>query len=138
MFSKVNIWRMVLTAILVVVVAGFASAQIDASALMRAQQNQQRGLDANGMPIDPSQQGANGQQLDANGNPIEGEKADSTKKKRPRKPLESYFFSDSIRSLRNFKWHINRDYNTVEVEPIDTTLTLWRLDYPHYHKRTGT
>ena len=137
MFSKVNIWRMVLTAILVVVVAGFASAQIDASALMRAQQNQQRGLDANGMPIDPSQQGANGQQLDANGNPIEGEKADSTKKKRPRKPLESYFFSDSIRSLRNFKWHINRDYNTVEVEPIDTTLTLWRLDYPHYHKRLG-
>ena len=137
MFSKVNIWRMVLTAILVVVVAGFASAQIDASALMRAQQNQQRGLDANGMPIDPSQQSANGQQLDANGNPIEGEKADSTKKKRPRKPLESYFFSDSIRSLRNFKWHINRDYNTVEVEPIDTTLTLWRLDYPHYHKRLG-
>ena len=137
MFSKVNIWRMVLTAILVVVVAGLASAQIDASALMRAQQNQQRGLDANGMPIDPSQQSANGQQLDANGNPIEGEKADSTKKKRPRKPLESYFFSDSIRSLRNFKWHINRDYNTVEVEPIDTTLTLWRLDYPHYHKRLG-
>ena len=120
-----------------VTVGGFASAQVDASALMRAQQNQQRGLDANGMPIDPSQQSANGQQLDANGNPIEGEKADSTKKKKPRKPLESYFFSDSIRSLRNFKWHINRDYNTVEVEPIDTTLTLWRLDYPHYHKRLG-
>ena len=128
---------MVLAAVLVIAVSGSVSAQIDARSLMNAQRNQQRGLDANGMPIDPSQQGTDGQQLDANGNPINGEQADTTKKKKPRKPLESYFFSDSIRSLRNFQWHIDREYNTVEVEPIDTTLNVWRLDYPHYHKRLG-
>ena len=116
--SWARIWRMVLTVAFVAVgVVGYA--QVDASALMRAQQNQQRGLDANGMPLDPSQQGVDGQQVDENGNPISGEQADSTKKKRPRKPLESYFFSDSIRALRNFQWHIDRDYNTVKVEPID-------------------
>ena len=128
MFRRVNILRVVLAVVLVVAVGGFASAQVDARALMNAQRNQQRGLDANGMPLDPSQQNANGQQVDANGNPIEGEQADSTKKKKPRKPLESYFFNDSIRALRNFKWHINRDYNTVEVEPVDTTFQNWRLD----------
>ena len=119
---------MALAAVLVIAVSGSVSAQIDARSLMNAQRNQQRGLDANGMPIDPSQQGTDGQQLDANGNPINGEQADTTKKKKPRKPLESYFFSESIRSLRNFQWHIDREYNTVEVEPIDTTLNVWRLD----------
>ena len=126
-----------LTAIFMVAVGGFASAQLDARALMNAQRQQQNGLGPNGLPAvnDPNQQG---QQVDENGNPIDGEQADSTKKKRPRKPLESYFFSDSIRALRNFMWHINRDYNTVDIEPIDTTLTVWRLDYPHYHKRLGS
>jgi hypothetical protein len=138
-FSKANIWRLVLAAIFVVAVGGFASAQLNARAMMNAQRQQQQCLGPNGLPgvTDPSQQGANGQQLDSNGNPIPAENADSTKKKKPRKPLESYFFSDSIRALRNFKWHINRDYNTVDVQPIDTTLTNWRLDYPHYNKRLG-
>ena len=90
------------------------------------------------MPLDSSQQTTDGQQVDENGNPINGENADTTKKKRPRKPLESYFFSDSVRALRNFQWHIDREYNAVRVEPIDTTLALWRLDYPHYHKRLGS
>ncbi|MBQ5691546.1 MAG: hypothetical protein IIV24_08640, partial [Alistipes sp.] len=107
--------------------------------MMNAQRNQQQGLGPNGLPgmTDPNQQNGDGAQVDENGKPIQGEQADTTKKKRPRKPLESYFFSDSIRSLRNFQWHIDRDYNTVEVMPVDTTLNLWRLDYPHYHKRLG-
>ena len=83
--SWARIWRIVLTVAFVMVgVVGYA--QIDARSLMNAQRNQQRGLDANGMPLDQSQQGADGQQVDENGKPIEGEKADSTKKKRPRKP----------------------------------------------------
>ena len=49
-----KIWRAMLAAILVVAVSAGASAQIDARALMNAQRNQQRGLDANGMPLDPS------------------------------------------------------------------------------------
>ena len=129
----VNIFRVVLSAIFVVVATSTVYAQIDASSLMRAQRE---GKDITGgygaNPYDTTGQ------VDENGNPVNGEQADSTeKKKRPRKPLESYFFSDSIRALRNFQWHIDRDYNTVRVEPIDTTLTLWRLDYPHYHKRLG-
>ena len=138
MLNRANIWRLVLAAILVVAVGGFASAQVDARALMNAQRQQQQGIGSNGLPsLDATQQGADGQQLDANGNPIEGEQADSTKKKKPRKPLESYFFNDSIRAMRNFKWHISRDYNTIEMAPIDTTLNVWRLDYPHYHHGLG-
>lgn len=142
--GRAYILRMAMAVIFMVAVVISADAQVDASALMRAQRQGQQGLGQNGMggygqnPYDTTnQQGADGQQVDENGNPIDGEQTDSTKKKKPRKPLESYFFSDSIRALRNFQWHIDRDYNKVEVEPIDTTLTLWRLDYPHYHKRLG-
>ena len=125
-------------AVAMVTASATVYAQVDASALMRAQrqgQNITGGYGAN--PYDTSaQQGADGQP--ANGEqPAEGDGSDTTKKKKPRKPLESYFFSDSIRALRNFKWHIDRDYNTVKIEPIDTTLNVWRLDYPHYHKRLG-
>ncbi len=63
---------------------------------------------------------------------------DTTKKKRKiRKPLESYFFSDSIRSLKNFKWNISRDFNRVEIQPLDTMLTDWRIDYPFYREGVG-
>ncbi len=118
---------------------GQAMAQMDASTLMRGQQNAARGLGGmqqqNGMGgygTNPYDTGENGE-----GAP-EGEQQDSTKKeKKPRKPLESYFFSDSIRSLRNFQWTIDRNTNKVMVAPIDTTLALWRLDYPHQHKRLG-
>ena len=116
-----------------------AMAQLDASALMRGQQNASRGL--NGMQQQNGQggYGTNPYDTDPNGEGApEGDKQDSTKKeKRPRRPLESYFVSDSIRSLRNFQWTIDRNTNKVVVAPIDTTLALWRLDYPHQHKRLG-
>ena len=42
----------------------------------------------------------------------DGQPQDTTKKERRiRKPLESYFFSDSIRALNNFRWSVKRDYN---------------------------
>ena len=134
-FSRANIVRLVLAAIMMIA-ATSAFAQ-DARALLNAQRKGKNVMGGYGSnPYDTtSQQGADGQQVDENGNPINGENVDSTKQKKPRKPLESYFFSDSIRALRNFQWHINRDYNSVEIEPVDTTLNLWRLDYPHYHKR---
>ena len=63
---------------------------------------------------------------------------DSTKQEnRIRKPLESYFFSDSIRALPNFKWNLRRGYNRVEIQPLDTTLTDWRIDYPFYREDVG-
>ena len=63
---------------------------------------------------------------------------DTTKKERKiRKPLESYFFNDSIRALNNFKWHVSRDFNRVEIGPLDTTLTDYRIDYPFYREDVG-
>ena len=39
---------------------------------------------------------------------------DTTKKERKiRKPLESYFFNDSIRALNNFKWHVKAAISTA-------------------------
>ena len=118
---------------------GEAMAQIDASSLMRGQQNASRGLNGMQQQNGLGGYGTNPYDTDPNGEGApEGNKQDSTKKeKRPRRPLESYFFSDSIRSLRNFQWTIDRNTNKVIVAPIDTTLALWRLDYPHQHKRLG-
>ena len=79
--------------------------------------------------------GANPFQSDNSGQ--QANQADTTKKKRIRKPLESYFFNDSIRALPNFSWTINRDYNKVEINPLDTTLATWRIDYPFYKEGVG-
>ncbi len=68
--------------------------------------------------------------------PEDGEEADSVKDKR-RKPLESYFFSDSIRGLRNISWNVSRDYNEINFAPLDTTLADWRIDYPVYREGVG-
>ncbi|MBR2326064.1 MAG: putative porin [Alistipes sp.] len=134
--SRGNILRRVLIMLLLVVVGGVTHAQIDASALMRAKRQGQDITGGYGSNPYDTTQGGDGTQTDGT-NPADGEKGDTTKKKRPRKPLESYFFSDSVRALRNFQWFIDREYNTVRIEPIDTMLTVWRLDYPHYHKRLG-
>ncbi len=100
------------------------SAQLDARSILRAQQQ--------------------GQQTDLYGsNPYESDDEatiaqDTARKERKiRKPLESYFFSDSVRALNNFKWHISRDYNRVTIGPLDTTLTDFRIDYPFYLHDVG-
>ena len=96
----------------------------DAKTLMRAQQNGQSGNLYGNNPYE-QQEGEEGEQ----------QPQDTTKKERKiRKPLESYFFNDSIRALNNFKWHISRDFNRVEIGPLDTTLTDYRIDYPFYRE----
>ncbi|MBR2049085.1 MAG: hypothetical protein IJ957_00070, partial [Rikenellaceae bacterium] len=98
-----------------------------AAELMRAQrEGRTTGMDQAG--ANPFNQ----PQYDENGDPIEGEQGeqeDSTKKERIRKPLESYFFSDSIRALNNFKWTIDPYANRVNIQPLDTILRDWRIDY---------
>lgn len=107
-----------------------ASAQFDASAILRNQNNQN--------PNDPNNPnnmlGSNPFQTQ-NGEEQPAMPTDSTKKKRLRKPLESYFFNDSIRALPNFSWTISRDYNQVHINPLDTTLATFRIDYPFYKGR---
>ena len=100
----------------------------DAKTLQRAQQRGQTGSLYGNNPYE-QQEGEEGE---------EGQPQDTTKKERKiRKPLESYFFSDSIRSLNNFKWHVKRDFNRVEIGPLDTTLTDYRIDYPFYREDVG-
>lgn len=110
-------------------------AQIDAAALARAQREQQYG-NTQGM----NQTGYGGiPGMDGMTEEGEGTPTDSTdmKKKRERKPNESYFFSDTVRSLPNWKWSIDRDYNRVKISPLDTTLADWRIDYVFYRKGVG-
>jgi len=98
----------------------------DAKTLMRAQQNGQSGNLYGNNPFEQPE-GEEGEQPQ-----------DTTKKERKiRKPLESYLFNDSIRALNNFKWHVSRDFNRVEIGPLDTTLTDYRIDYPFYREEVG-
>ena len=82
--------------------------------------------------------GANPYEQTEEGEEDENKDQDTTKKERKiKKALESYFFNDSVRALKNFKWNVRRDYNRVEIQPLDTTLTNWRIDYPFYMDGVG-
>lgn len=99
-------------------------AQLDARAVARAQQ---RGEDiglGSANPFDTSDED-------------EQQTQDSTRTRRIRKPLESYYFNDSIRALPNFMWNVSREMNDVEIMPLDTTLSNWRIDYPYYLEGVG-
>lgn len=114
----------VLAGLLAVSAPPAAHAQLDAAALLRAQQ---RGENTNLYGTNPFET-----------QDEEGELQDTTKKERRiRKPLESYFFNDSIRALPNFVYHVDREYNRVKIGPIDTALTDFRIDYPFYEKGVG-
>ncbi|MBO5671818.1 MAG: putative porin [Alistipes sp.] len=109
-------------------------AQIDAATLARSQRENRDdiyGNSANQMGF-----GTDGMATEEG---AEGETQDSTKtkKERVRKPLESYYFSDTVRALSNWKWTIDPDYNRVNIAPLDTTLADWRIDYVFYREGVG-
>lgn len=66
------------------------------------------------------------------------QKADSTKKPKIRKPLESYFFDDSTRARSIFVWHPDLKYNEVKQSTIDTLIDGFQTDYPYQRLRGGT
>ncbi len=66
-----------------------------------------------------------------------GQLTDTAKVDKIKLPLESYFFSDSIRALQNISWRVNRNFNEIEFEPLDTTLNSWRIDNPVLRKGVG-
>lgn len=93
----------VLAGLLAVSAPPAAHAQLDAAALLRAQQ---RGENTNLYGTNPFET-----------QDEEGELQDTTKnERRIRKPLESYFFNDSIRALPNFVYHVDREYNRVKID----------------------
>ncbi|MBO5830896.1 MAG: putative porin [Alistipes sp.] len=108
-------------------------AQLDAASLARAQRG------GNAVGVGTGLPGMDGTNTADNLEGEEGAAADSTdtRQKRPRRALESYYFTDTVRALYNWKWHLDRDYNRVYVEPLDTTLDNWRIDYVFYRKGVG-
>ena len=127
--------RWILSAVAVVVammLPDVSYAQLDAAAMARAQRNGEN-TNMYGAGI-PGMEGMTGMEGE------EGmEQADSTdtKKKRERRPLESYYFNDTTRALYNWKWNVDRYYNRVNIMPLDTTLADWRTDYVFYRKGVG-
>ena len=116
-----------LLGLLMAVPAALHAQGFDASTLRRAMQNGQSGALYGSNPYEQTDEEGEGQQ-----------QQDTTKKERKiRKPLESYFFSDSIRALNNFMWHVKRDFNRVEIGPLDTALTDYRIDHPFYREDVG-
>lgn len=63
---------------------------------------------------------------------------DSVKKKeRVKRPLESYFFSDTVRSQRLISWNINTSTNEIRLINVDTMQTGFQLQYPYLQDQTG-
>ncbi|MEG2755942.1 MAG: putative porin, partial [Mucinivorans sp.] len=53
----------------------------------------------------------------------------TSKKKRLRKPLESFYFDDSLRATRIFAWSVNPAFNDVTRKLVDTLLDSFQVDY---------
>ena len=121
-------WTTVLATLLMVLGCGEAMAQgLSARAMNRAMRNGQSGQLYGSNPYDTS---GNGEE-EAQGQPQD------TTQKRIKKPLESYFFSDSVRALPNFAWNRSMRFNRVELIDQDTMLENFRIDYPFYREDVG-
>lgn len=68
------------------------------------------------------------------------ETPEDTVKKPPRirKPLESYFFPDSVRANQIFTWSIVPGYNDIKYHRIDTALMGLQNDYPYIQNDVGS
>ncbi len=119
---------MLLAGIILAIPSALHAQRFDAKSLMRAQQRGESNSLYGGNPFENPEEGEN----------AEGDQQDTTKKERKiRKPLESYFFDDSVRARNNFMWNISRDYNRVKIGSLDTTLENYRIDYPFYREDVG-
>ena len=68
----------------------------------------------------------------------EGAKAQQdTTKRKPKKPLESYFFDDSTRKRPNFVWTVDTYRNRVEQGVIDTAMLHHQIDFPFLREDVG-
>ena len=103
-------------------------AQLDAAAMSRAQREGQS-VGVAGIPGMEGMMGEEGMEQAAD--------STETRKRRERRPLESYYFNDTVRALYNWKWSVDRDYNRVNISPLDTTLQDWRIDYVFYRNGVG-
>lgn len=87
-------------------------------------------------PFDPNNPANNpyGEGYDQDGNPLP---PPDTVPPRERKPLESYFFDDSVRSRKVFSWTVDMYTNNVRMRELDTTLAGFEVDYPFMRDGVG-
>lgn len=64
--------------------------------------------------------------------------SDTIKKRRPKKPLESYFFPDSVRARENTVWSHDTYMNHIRIESIDTLQADFQNGYPFMKKGVGS
>ena len=76
-------------------------------------------------------------ELDENGNPIVPEEKTDSVKVKVIMPLESYFFGDSIRRQKHFRWVPDTYTNHIKMEQVDTLLGLFSRDYPFQREDVG-
>lgn len=60
------------------------------------------------------------------------------KARRPKKPLESFYFDDSTRKQRIFAWTVSLDDNDITLRDLDTTLADFHIDYPFMRQGVGS
>ena len=107
----------------------YTYAQLDAASMQRNQRST-HGMNQGMGTNDPFATDPNSME--------QGTEGDTTAtKQRERKPLESYYFNDTVRALNNWQWTLDRDFDRVNVMPLDTTLQDWRIDYVFYRKGVG-
>ncbi|MFI3295441.1 MAG: putative porin, partial [Rikenellaceae bacterium] len=95
------------------------------------QVNAQNSYDGIGMGEMPPQD-----QMEGEGQPPH-EGADSVAK-RQRKPLESFYFDDSLRATPIFAWSVNPSYNTIDRQIVDTLIDNFQIDYAFMEQGVGS
>ena len=98
-------------------------------------------FDSNGNPIQYNSDG-NLVRYDEFGNPLMNQDGmqlgDSTKVKKPRKPLESYLFPDSLVWGKTvFAWNVDTRQNAIRRAKVDTTLTGTEINHPFRRDEVG-
>lgn len=60
------------------------------------------------------------------------------KARRPKKPLESFYFDDSTRARRIFSWKVSMDNNNIALQDMDTSIVNFQRDYPFMQQGVGS
>ncbi|MCD8185167.1 MAG: putative porin, partial [Rikenellaceae bacterium] len=66
------------------------------------------------------------------------EEAEADSLVKERKPLESYFFDDSLRNRLIFSWKTRMGFNQVDTIAVDTMLYRFEIDYPFQQHGVGS
>lgn len=123
----------ILLAALLIMATGTATSQIIPSSTPY----DKMGFSNNGMSggVNPyAAQDANNQNQEQNGQtPV-----DSMAPKKERKPLRSFYFTDSLQLEKIFVWNVKPEYNTIERQKVDTLLDGFQRDYVYMKEELGS